>query len=89
MQGGDVLLYNDLKKYLQDKGVGFEVVTAASLGEESIKQLTYALFPFMWIAINDEHNRRGSALYPEFGVFYGRKILGHKLDIPEMVLLTV
>ncbi len=61
MIGKDVS-YNDLRKYLEDKGVGFKVVIAASLGNECIKHLTYALSPFsqkVWIAINEKHNRGG------------------------------
>jgi hypothetical protein len=88
MTGRDVF-YNDLRKYLEDKGVGFEVDASASLGDEFIKHLTYALFPLsqkVWISINEKNNRGEAAPNSELGVFFGRKILGHKSDKPDMAL---
>ncbi len=50
--------------------------------------MTSALLPLrlgVWKQINDEHNRIGAALDPEFGAFFGRKIMGHKKDKPCMI----
>ncbi len=54
-----------------------------------MKHLTYAWFPLsekVWIAINEKHNRGGAAPDPDFGVFFGRKVLGHKLDKPDLAV---
>jgi hypothetical protein len=78
-------LYNDIRKYLQDNEVVFSADLADSVGDEFLKHLTYALFPLSsnhWKSLHDTHNRGGAAPDPEFGVFFGRKILGHKVYNP-------
>ncbi len=82
MHGKDVL-YNDLRRYLQDHGVGFPRDPCISVGDEFLKHLTSALFSLsisIWKQLNDAHNRGGAAPDPEFGAFSGRKIMGHKKD---------
>jgi hypothetical protein len=39
------VLYNDLRQYLKDQGVGFPADLAASLGDEFMKHLSSAIFP--------------------------------------------
>jgi len=77
--------YNDIRNYTHDQTVGFPADQTHSLGDEFRKHLTYVVFPLshsVWKALNDKHNRRGEAPNPEFSVFFGRKILGHKADKP-------
>jgi len=88
MTGKDEL-YNDIRSYLEVKVVGFDVDSASFLGDEFVKHLSYALFPLsekVWIANNEKHNRGGAAPDPEFGVFFGRKFLGHKLHKPDLAV---
>jgi hypothetical protein len=85
------ILYNDLRKYLEDEEVGFQADHVDSLGTEFLKHLTYALFPLshaVWRALNDKHNRGGPTPDPEFVVFFGRKILGHKADKPSVTTIV-
>jgi hypothetical protein len=74
------VLYNDFREYLTTQKVGFNDDLAHSLGDEFLKTLSKSV----WKAINDTHNRRGPAPDPEFAVFFGRKILGNKVDRPCM-----
>ena len=79
------ILYNDIRKYMHDQTVGFPVDQADSLGDEFLKHFTYVVFPLSHSvrkALNNKHNCRGEAHDPEFSVFFGRKILGHKADKP-------
>jgi hypothetical protein len=51
--------------------------------------LTAASFPLnhnVWKVINDKHNRGGHAPDPDFGVFFGHKCIGHKLERHSMML---
>ena len=76
---------NDIRMYLHDNIVGFPPDLADSVGEEFLKHLTYALFSLSsnhWKSLHDTHNRGGAAPDLEFGVFFGRKILGQKFYIP-------
>jgi len=78
-------LYNAFRKYLQDNGVGFLADLATSLGDEFLKHITYAIFPFstsVWVQIKYKYNRGGAAPDPCFKIFCGRKTLGHKADKP-------
>jgi len=81
-------LYNDLRQYLHDEEVGFSADLAKTLGNEFLKHLSSALFPLgqnIWKALNDRHNRGGAAPDPKFSSFFGRKVLGHKADMPCML----
>ena len=85
------ILYNDLRKFLQDNGAGFPADVAVTLGDEFLKHLTYAIFPLsrnVWKSLNDKHNRGGEAPSPEFEIFFGRKCLGHKADRPCMTTVV-
>jgi hypothetical protein len=44
MTGKDVL-YNDFRKYLKNRGVGFPADLTSSVGDEFLKHITYAIFP--------------------------------------------
>ena len=81
------VLYNDLRDYLTSQKVGFNDNLSPSLGNQFLKNLFMALFPLsksVWKGINDKHDRAWPAPDPEFGVFFGRKIFGHKADKPCM-----
>jgi len=70
---------------LQENGVFFPADLGDSVGDEVLKHLTYALFPLSsnhWKLLHDTHYRGGVAPDPKFGVFFGRKILGHKVNNP-------
>ena len=61
------VLYNDLRKYLQDQGVGFPADLADSLGDAFLVHLIATLFPLnnnVRKAINDKHN----SLYAEYSL---------------------
>jgi hypothetical protein len=79
-------LYNDLRQFLKDHGVGFPADLAGSVGDSFLRHLSTSLFPLglnVWNSLtNDRHNRVGPAPDPEFSVFFGRKALGHKADRP-------
>jgi len=85
------ILYNDFRTYLKEQEVGFTSDDASSLGDEFIKHFTYALFPLTrsaWRQLNDPHNRHCAAPDPEFFVFFGRKVMGHKADLPCLVTVV-
>jgi len=85
------VLHNDLRTYLQDKRIGFPAEKVGSLGEEFLKNLSYAILPLsqnVWQSLNDKHNQGGQAPCSGFGIFFGRKVLGHKADRPCMTTMV-
>ena len=65
--------------------VGFPNDNASSLGDEFVKNFTYALFSSsqsVWKHLNDPINRYCAAPDLEFFVFFGIKVIGHKADRP-------
>ena len=75
------VLYNDLRKYLQDEGVGFKADQVDSLGTEFLKHITYALFPLsqaVWTTLNDKHNRGGQLHIPSLASSLGGRFWGTK-----------
>ncbi len=86
------ILYNDFHNYLNDQEVGFPGDDASSLGDdEFIKHFTSALFSLsqsVWKHLNDPHNRHCAAPNPEFFVFFGRKVMGHKADRPCLITVV-
>ena len=80
MHGKDIL-YNDLRRYLQDQKGGFPRDMCISVGDEFLKHLTSALFPLslsVWKQLNDAHNRGGAGPDPELGAFLGGRLWGTK-----------
>ncbi len=79
-------LYNVLRQFLKDHGVGFSADLSGSVGDGFLRHLSTTLFPLglnVWNSLtNDRHNRVGPAPDPEFSAFVGRKILGHKAHRP-------
>jgi hypothetical protein len=85
------ILYNDFRNYLKEQEVGFPGDDASSLGDEFIEHFTSALFPLsqsVWKHLNDPHDRRRAAPDPEFFVFFGRKVMGHKADRPCLIIVV-
>ncbi len=84
-------LYNDFRNYLKEREVGFPSDSASSLGDEFVKNFTYAIFLLshsVWKHLNDPINRHCAAPDQEFFVFFGRKVLGHKVDRPCLTLVV-
>jgi hypothetical protein len=77
------ILYDDFIDYMKKEGVGFPADEVTSLGSDFLRHITHAIFPLSakaWEHLNDSHNRGGVAPEEEFSAFFGRKVLGHKLD---------
>jgi hypothetical protein len=85
MTGKDVL-YNDLRIYLKEQGVGFPADLATSVGDDFLSNLAEIIFPLsvdVWRALNDSHNRGGAAPEQEFSGFFGRRVYCKKKDRPN------
>jgi hypothetical protein len=79
-------LYNDLRDYLKEQGVGFPHALASSSGDDFLSNLSSIFFPLsqkVWIALNDKHNRGGAAPEIEFAAFFGRRVYSKKADRPN------
>ena len=58
------VVYIELRTYMKDQRVGFPADKVGSLGEEFLKNLSYAIFPLsqnVWQSLTDKHNRGGQA----------------------------
>jgi len=78
------ILHNEFRKYMKAQAVGILGGDASSL-VVIVKRLTDVVFPLtlsVWKQLNDTKNRRCAAPDLEFGVFFGRKVKGHKADRP-------
>ncbi len=56
-------MYNDIRDYLKEQGVGFPIDIASCVGDDFISNITAILFPLstnVWYTLNDSHNRGGA-----------------------------